>query len=167
MNVQKIGVFLAELRKEKGWTQEQLGQQIGVTNKTVSRWENGNYMPPIEILLEISKIYGVSINEILSGQRLTDAEYIEKAEENIKTALESSFSLQEKIDYFKRKWCREHRFEDILAVLLVIGVYLVGYYFDNGLQFAALLLPTVYHGIRNNRMMTYVESHAFDGTGRK
>ena len=167
MDVQKIGIFLAKLRKEKGWTQEQLGQQLGVTNKTVSRWENGNYMPPVEMLLALSKLYEVSINEILSGQRLTEAEYVEMAEANIKAALESSFSLQEKMEYFKRKWCKEHRFEDILAVAVVIGVYLAGYHFDNGLQFVALLLPIIYHGIRNNRMMTYVESHAFDGTGRQ
>lgn len=43
MDVQKIGIFLSELRKEKNLTQEELGEQIGVTNKTVSRWENGNY----------------------------------------------------------------------------------------------------------------------------
>ena len=81
MDVREIGVFLAELRKEKCWTQEQLGQKLGVTNKTVSRWENGNYMPPVDILLELSKLYDISINEILSGQRLTEAEYHEKAEE--------------------------------------------------------------------------------------
>ena len=43
MDVQKIGIFLSELRKEKNLTQEELGEQIGVTNKTVSRWGNGNY----------------------------------------------------------------------------------------------------------------------------
>ena len=84
-----------------------------------------------------------------------------------KAALESSFSLQEKIDYFKRKWRKEHRFDDIVAILAILGVYWAGYHFDNGLQFVALLLPIIYHGIRNNRMMTYVESHAFDGTGRQ
>lgn len=167
MDVQKIGVFLADLRKEKGWTQEQVGQQLGVTNKTVSRWENGNYMPPVEMLLELSKLYDVSINEILSGQRLTEAEYHEMAEENIKAALESSFSLQEKMEYFKRKWRKEHRFEDILATIAVLGLSFAGYHYDNGLQFVAILLPLIYYGIRNNRMMTYVESHAFDGTGRQ
>ena len=46
----KVGKFIAQLRKEKGITQEELGRRIGVTNKTVSRWENGNYMPDIEML---------------------------------------------------------------------------------------------------------------------
>ena len=57
MDVQKIGNFLAELRKDKNLTQEELGERIGVTNKTVSRWENGNYLPPVEILQILSKLY--------------------------------------------------------------------------------------------------------------
>lgn len=64
MDMQKIGAFLAELRKERKLTQEDLGEKIGVTNKTVSRWENGNYLPPVEILQLLSSFYNVSINEI-------------------------------------------------------------------------------------------------------
>ena len=48
MNQIKIGKFIAALRKEKGMTQEQLGEKLGVTNKTISRWENGNYMPMLK-----------------------------------------------------------------------------------------------------------------------
>ena len=70
MDMQKIGAFLAELRKEKNLTQDELGEQIGVTNKTVSRWENGNYLPPVEMLQILSKFYNVSINEILNGERI-------------------------------------------------------------------------------------------------
>lgn len=83
MDMQKIGGFLAELRKQKNLTQDELGEQIGVTNKTVSRWENGNYLPPVEILQILSKLYSVSINELLSGERLDDANYKENAEEYI------------------------------------------------------------------------------------
>lgn len=46
MDTKKVGLFLKQLRKENNMTQEQLGEKIGVTNKTVSRWETGNYMPP-------------------------------------------------------------------------------------------------------------------------
>lgn len=83
MDMQKIGYFLAELRKEKNLTQDELGEQIGVTNKTVSRWENGNYLPPVEILQILSNLYNVSINELLSGERLSDERYKEHAEEYI------------------------------------------------------------------------------------
>lgn len=81
MDMVKIGCFLAELRKEKNLTQEELGEKIGVTNKTVSRWENGNYLPPVEILKILSEFYSVSINELLSGERLTTEKYRQNAEE--------------------------------------------------------------------------------------
>ena len=54
MELTKIGQFIAELRKEHGYTQEQLGDKIGVTNKTISRWETGMYLPPADTLLMIS-----------------------------------------------------------------------------------------------------------------
>lgn len=56
----KIGKIIAALRKEKGLTQEQLGEKLGVTNKTISRWENGNYTPDVEMLALLSKEFGVS-----------------------------------------------------------------------------------------------------------
>ena len=87
MDTQKIGVFLSELRKEKNLTQDELGEQIGVTNKTVSRWENGNYLPPVEMLQILSKFYDVSINEILNGERINDSDYKKVSEENVKCAL--------------------------------------------------------------------------------
>ncbi|MDE7231422.1 MAG: helix-turn-helix domain-containing protein, partial [Oscillospiraceae bacterium] len=90
MDTVRIGKFLSELRHERELTQEQLGERIGVSNKTVSRWENGNYMPPVEMLMELSNFFGVSINEILSGRRLDDTETKSAAEENLKSVLEES-----------------------------------------------------------------------------
>ena len=87
MDMQKVGTFLAELRKERNLTQDELGEKIGVTNKTVSRWENGNYLPPAEILQILSELYDVSINELLSGGRLDEKHYKENAEEYIVTDL--------------------------------------------------------------------------------
>ena len=83
MDMQKVGTFLAKLRKERNLTQDELGEKIGVTNKTVSRWENGNYLPPAEILQILSELYDVSINELLSGGRLDEKHYKENAEEYI------------------------------------------------------------------------------------
>ena len=87
MDMQKVGTFLSELRKERNLTQDELGEQIGVTNKTVSRWENGNYLPPAEMLQILSELYDVSINELLSGGRLDEKHYKENAEEYIVTDL--------------------------------------------------------------------------------
>lgn len=55
MDMVKMGSFLAELRKEHSLTQAELGDKLGVTNKTISRWETGNYMPPVEML---EKLFG-------------------------------------------------------------------------------------------------------------
>lgn len=60
MDQVKIGRFMRELRKEKALTQEQLAEKFGVSNRTVSRWENGNNMPDISILIELADFYGVT-----------------------------------------------------------------------------------------------------------
>ena len=72
MNLVKIGKFLQELRKEKGLTQEQLAEQMGVARRTVSRWETGSNMPDMDILIELSDFYVVDLREILSGERKSE-----------------------------------------------------------------------------------------------
>ena len=69
MNQQKIGAFLKELRKEKGWTQEELGEKLYTTARTVSRWETGTNMPDLTVLIELSELYEVDIREIIKGER--------------------------------------------------------------------------------------------------
>jgi transcriptional regulator with XRE-family HTH domain len=169
MDVKKIGQFLAQLRKEHGLTQEQLGEKLGVTNKTVSRWENGNYLPPVEILQLLSEMYGLTINEILSAQRLTPAQYQEKAEENIKTALKTSaFTLKEKIDFYKKKWLQDNLFWLVLELIVFIaGSVVILWFFEiwlvNVLTWAALVRLIQ----RRNEMMKYVDDRAYDGTGNE
>ena len=69
MDLQKIGTFLKELRKEKGFTQEQLAESLNVSRRTVSRWETGSNMPDLDILIELSDFYAVDLRELLSGER--------------------------------------------------------------------------------------------------
>lgn len=90
MDMQKIGNFLSTLRKEHNLTQAELGDKIGVTNKTISRWENGNYLPPVEMLQLLSNTFEVSINEILNGERISENDYKTISDENIKSALKKS-----------------------------------------------------------------------------
>ncbi|MBQ2998137.1 MAG: helix-turn-helix transcriptional regulator, partial [Oscillospiraceae bacterium] len=65
----KIGKFLKHLRKEKGLTQEQLAEQFFVSSRTVSRWETGNNMPDLDILIELADFYNADIREIIDGER--------------------------------------------------------------------------------------------------
>lgn len=69
MDAKKIGAFLKRLRKEKGITQEQLAEIMGVAGRTVSRWETGSNLPDLSILVQISEFYEVEIKEILNGER--------------------------------------------------------------------------------------------------
>lgn len=69
MDQKKIGKFLKELRTEKKLTQEQIAEKFYVTNRSVSRWENGNNMPDLDILIEISDYFKVDLREILNGER--------------------------------------------------------------------------------------------------
>lgn len=87
----KIGKFIATLRRQSGLTQEKLGEKIGVTNKTISPWENGNYMPDIEMLQLLAKEFNVSINELLAGQKMSDEEFRKNADE-LKKMPELDFS---------------------------------------------------------------------------
>ena len=69
----KIGGFLRELRKEKELTQEQLAEQFGVSSRSVSRWENGNTMPELGILVDLAEFYEVDIKEIIDGERKSES----------------------------------------------------------------------------------------------
>lgn len=168
MDMQKISAFLSELRRQHGYTQQQLGERLGVTNKTVSRWETGIYLPPADMLLELSELYDVSINELLSGKRLGAQEFREAAEQNLRCVVANSgFALHDRIAYFKKKWLREHiGFFVMLAVVTLaafgIGSFLWG--IPAGCILYGLCLP-VLHAVRHNTMMAYVEAHVFDGVG--
>lgn len=169
MDLKQIGIFLAQLRKERGLTQEQLGEKLGVSNKTVSRWENGNYLPPVDALQMLSEFYGLTINEILSARHLTAAEYREKAEENLKSVVDASpFSLDEKVEFYKTKWKKDHFTFCLLMRILTWGLLCMGIFTKNMLwSIAYMIASVVYYCVERNRMMAYVEERAYDGSGRQ
>ena len=167
MDLMKIGRFIAVLRKENGLTQEQLGERIGVTNKTVSRWETGVYLPPADMLLALGELFHVNVNEILSGKRLTDAEYKKAAEENLTQAIKaSSFSLKDKIEFFKKKWLKEHIAIMVVIGICIIAVLIVGILIKNLVLISITpILILAAHAWRNNTMMAYVERKVYDENG--
>ena len=156
----KVGKLIAELRKEQGLTQEALGQKLGVTNKTVSRWETGNYMPDIELLMPLGEILGVSVNELLAGERLSDEQFRRQADVNLVEAVrESSFSVKERTDFFKKKWLREHVGLIVLCVLLTVAAC-VELSFKQLWVLISPLWLVVFCWLRN-RMMAYVEGKVY------
>ena len=83
MNQEKIGKFIAKCRKEKSFTQSQLADKLNISNKAISKWETGRGIPDASIMLELCTYLGITVNELLSGEKLEEGEYKEKANENI------------------------------------------------------------------------------------
>lgn len=159
MDQVKIGKFIAELRKREGFTQEVLGEKIGVTNKTISRWENGNYMPDIEMFQILGEVFHVSINELLTGQFLSDEDFKKESDKNIvDISKESVFSCKEKLLFWKRKWLNEHIALIVLLSVLYITICIYSYIIK--LDIMILILPiaglAVYIWLRN-KMAAYAE----------
>ncbi len=89
----KIGKFIASCRKEHGMTQAVLAEKLGISDRAVSKWENGKSMPDTGIMLELCDLLSISVNELLSGEKIMTETYNKKAEENL---LEMRKELEEK-----------------------------------------------------------------------
>lgn len=90
MNQEKIGVFIADMRKKQGMSQKQLADDVGVTDKAVSKWETGKSLPEISKMESLCEVLHININELLSGERLPEAAYSKKAEENMRSLIHES-----------------------------------------------------------------------------
>lgn len=99
MDYKKIGLFIASRRKAKGLTQAKLAERLYVSEKTVSKWENGNGLPETAILTNLCEILEVGLNELLSGEKLTDDDYKTKAEDNIANLLAERRTNKQKITF--------------------------------------------------------------------
>lgn len=78
MNQEVIGKFISTCRKEKGLTQTQLAEKLNITNRAVSKWETGKSVPDAAIMLDLCEILDVSVNELLSGERIAMENYQKK-----------------------------------------------------------------------------------------
>ncbi len=102
MDAKSLGTFMQLVRKEKGLTQKELAERICVSDKTISKWENGNSMPDTSILMDLCRELDISVNELLRGERILPEAYPDKAEETIVCLLQENEGnkKQRKIQYF-------------------------------------------------------------------
>ena len=110
MDQKKIGKFIADNRKLKKITQAELGEMLGVTDRTISNWENGKNMPDLSLFKPLCDILEISINELMSGEKLSKEEYKDKLEENFINT----------IDYIDKRNVRNSDKNNIL--FLIIGL---------------------------------------------
>lgn len=93
----KTGRFIAEMRKRKGYTQRQLAEILGISDKTISKWECGNGFPEVSLLLPLCEGLDISVNELLAGERVSDDDYRKKAEENMVNLVKEAQESKKKI----------------------------------------------------------------------
>ena len=97
MDQVKIGQFIRAIRKEKSLTQREVAERLNISEKTVSKWETGNGLPEVSLMLPLCELLGISINELLSGERLDEKRYYEKAEQNIMSLMEEKADTKKKL----------------------------------------------------------------------
>ena len=107
----KIGKFISAMRKEQGLTQRQLADKLLISDKTVSKWECGKGMPEVSLMLPLCDALGINLNELFSGEKLTDADYKKKAEENIMNLVKEKSESKKKI---------------ILSVIVMVITFMAG-----------------------------------------
>ena len=93
----KIGRFIAEERKRKGYTQKQLSEKLDISDKTISKWERGNGFPEVSLLLPLCNELDITVNELLSGERVSEEDYQKKAEENMVNLVREAQESKKKI----------------------------------------------------------------------
>ena len=109
MNQEKIGKFIAKCRKDKNITQEQLAEMLGVSNKSISRWETGKNMPDYSILKELCNALDIDVNEFLSGEKIEKNEIQTHSIENLDLILKEYYKMKKQRNLFK-------------IILIIIGI---------------------------------------------
>lgn len=97
MDQVKIGKFLSDERKAKGYTQKQLSELLGISDKTISKWECGNGFPEASLLLPLCNELEITVNELLTGERISQQNYEKKAEENMVNMIREKEENKQKI----------------------------------------------------------------------
>lgn len=97
MNQEKIGKFIKDKRLELKMTQKDLADKLGISDRAISKWENGRGVPDVSLLSDLSKVLDVTINDLLSGEVVKKEEYQQKFEENIMNTIDTKIKKENKI----------------------------------------------------------------------
>ncbi len=123
---EKLGAFIAELRKEKGYTQKELGDKLFLSNKAVSKWETGASIPDTTLLIPLADILGVSVTELLTYQRIAPSTPLDsvQVEDLVKAAITYTEEEQSKVFYNRRQWIFTYFSSLILCLGEIVFLYL-------------------------------------------
>ncbi len=133
----KIGGFIAEERKRKGYTQKILSEKLGISDKTISKWERGNGFPEVSLLIPLCSELDITVNELLSGERVSEEQYRKKAEENMVNLVKEAQENKKKIILSVMV--------GILTILATVPLFMVAGMFDmrNGVRITFIVIGIV------------------------
>ena len=126
MDQLKIGKFIAECRKQKNLTQMQLAEKLGITDKAISKWERGIAMPDTSIMLELCDILGISVNELLSGEKIS----MENNQKNEQLLLDMAKELERKN---KTIWTSMWAIMVMSMIVLFAGIFIAAFLIPEGI----------------------------------
>lgn len=133
IDYKKTGSFIAQMRKNRGLTQRQLAELLNLSDKTISKWETGRSSPDNSIMLELCTILNISVNELLSGERISEDVYISRAEENLVELIKEGEERDK-----KERWTK---IGTILGFLLmIVMIYVVLFRLTEGYKHIAWFL---------------------------
>ena len=157
MNQEKIGKFISKCRKEKEMTQEELAEKLNVNNRTISRWENVKNMPDVSLFNSLCEELGITINELLCGEKIVSNNYQEKFEENIVNVM---------TDIKKRRKKLKLILSILIILLLINGLYNSLEYdveYREGLMNCYFKNNTLFLNITSSMYNTSYEEKIIDG----
>ena len=138
MDLVKIGKYIAEKRKNLGMTQKQLAEKIGMSDKSVSKWERGICLPDVSLYFDLCSILGISINEFLAGEDIVNENIEKKSEENIISVVTDSKRKQKSLKY-------------IICALLILSILTT-----------AVIATSLYHGYRPMNFITPMDENSVE-----
>ena len=138
MDLAKIGKYIAEKRKNLGMTQKQLAEKIGMSDKSVSKWERGICLPDVSLYFDLCSLLGISINEFLAGEDIVHENIEKKSEENIISVVTDSKRKQKSLKY-------------IVCALLILSILTT-----------AVIATSLYHGYRPMNFITPMDENSVE-----
>ncbi len=118
MDLEKIGKFIAESRRKKNITQQELAEKLGVSDRTIGNWENGRNMPDVSLFKPLCSELDISLNDLLSGEKVSEKEYQEKLEENIVNTIDYSNKKVKRVKF-------AYSFSTIIICLILLTLLIL------------------------------------------
>ncbi len=125
MNENKTGVFISTLRKEKELTQAQLAGKLNVTDKAISRWETGKGMPDSSLLVPLANILGITVNELLTGEKIPEETFVLKSDDNLVDSVQETEKAISQRNFIKRLLVFTAIVFTLAISLLTTAIYLM------------------------------------------